>query len=348
MFAERLICSWIGAFGLAAGAFCQTYVQFSIDAGPIPGSINQKGEIAGTYVDFANGFHGFVRDPGGKITAFDAPGSFSSTRAISINAGGAITGTFIDTTPPVVRTRAYVRDPEGNFTTFDPPGSVSTVPQSINARGAISGYYNESNQRLFGFVLQPNGKITSIDPPGSISTQAFGINAKGAITGYYSDGHGTHGFLREPTGTIISFDVPEGTGTFPASINDAGAITGSYINPGPFPGSVPRTFGFVRDPDGNFTSFDPGPRDTIPQIINNEGAIAGFLEDLALDIFHGFVRSPEGTSTVFDPPFCFPGSTITGSILDKGSGSMNDKGVIVGACSLLTPPFPTVGWVRFP
>jgi hypothetical protein len=31
MFAERLICSWIGAFGLAAGAFCQTYVQFSVD-----------------------------------------------------------------------------------------------------------------------------------------------------------------------------------------------------------------------------------------------------------------------------------------------------------------------------
>ena len=138
MFAERLICSWIGAFGLAAGAFCQTYVQFSIDAGPIPGSINQKGEIAGTYVDFANGFHGFVRDPGGKITAFDAPGSFGSTRAISINAGGAITGTFIDTTPPVVRTRAYVRDPEGNFTTFDPPGSVSTVPHKASMPGAQS------------------------------------------------------------------------------------------------------------------------------------------------------------------------------------------------------------------
>src|SRR5215469_7541504 len=127
MFAERLICSCIGALGLAACAFCQTYVQFSIDAGPIPGSINQKGEIAGSYSDFAGHNHGFVRDPGGKITAFDVPGSFSSTRAISINAGGAITGTFIDTTPPVVRTCAYVRDPEGNFTPFDPSGSVSTV-----------------------------------------------------------------------------------------------------------------------------------------------------------------------------------------------------------------------------
>jgi hypothetical protein len=76
MFAEELVCSRIGAFGLAAGAFCQTYVQFSIDNGTIPGSINEKGAIAGTYVDFAKGFHGFVRDPGGKITAFDVPGSF--------------------------------------------------------------------------------------------------------------------------------------------------------------------------------------------------------------------------------------------------------------------------------
>ena len=46
MFAARLICSWIGALGLAAGAFCQTYVQFSIDGGPIPRSINEKGEIS--------------------------------------------------------------------------------------------------------------------------------------------------------------------------------------------------------------------------------------------------------------------------------------------------------------
>jgi hypothetical protein len=74
MFAGRLICSWIGALGLAAGAFCQTYVQFSIDGGPSPTSINNKGEIARYYLDhFAGTFHGFVRDPGGKITTFDPP-----------------------------------------------------------------------------------------------------------------------------------------------------------------------------------------------------------------------------------------------------------------------------------
>src|SRR6516225_4659584 len=164
MSAERLICSWIGALGLAAGAFCQTYDQFSVEKDTIPGSINEKGEIAGTYVDVALGFHGFVRDPGGKITAFDVPGSFGSTRAISINAAGAITGTL--TFMPVNRTRAYVRDPEGNFTMFDPPGSISTTPQSINTGGFISGFYNESNLVIHGFARDPEGNFTTFDPPG--------------------------------------------------------------------------------------------------------------------------------------------------------------------------------------
>src|SRR5215467_1924109 len=31
-----------------------------------------------------------------------------------------------------------------------------------------------------------------------------------------------------------------------------------------------RTFGFVRDPDGKFTSFDPGAN-TFPHSINNKG-----------------------------------------------------------------------------
>ena len=33
VFAQNLICSWVGALGLAAGAFCQTYVQVSLGDG---------------------------------------------------------------------------------------------------------------------------------------------------------------------------------------------------------------------------------------------------------------------------------------------------------------------------
>jgi hypothetical protein len=94
MFAARLIC----ALGLAAGAFCQTYVQFSVDQSTFPQSINENGEIAGYYLDFASHYHGFVRDPVGTITTFDVPGS-SITQAFSINDEGAITGSFTNAGP---------------------------------------------------------------------------------------------------------------------------------------------------------------------------------------------------------------------------------------------------------
>jgi hypothetical protein len=41
MFVDRRV-------GRAAGAFCQTYVQFSVDDGASPYSLNEKGKIAGT------------------------------------------------------------------------------------------------------------------------------------------------------------------------------------------------------------------------------------------------------------------------------------------------------------
>jgi hypothetical protein len=63
-------------------------------------------------------------------------------------------------------------------------------------REAITGYYNEANLVIHGFVREPGGKITSLDPPGSISTKPVGINASGIIAGSYSDTNGMHGFVR--------------------------------------------------------------------------------------------------------------------------------------------------------
>jgi hypothetical protein len=48
---------WVGAVGLAPGAFCQTYVRFYVVLPPgltpaqetVPTSINEHGEIAGYY-----------------------------------------------------------------------------------------------------------------------------------------------------------------------------------------------------------------------------------------------------------------------------------------------------------
>jgi hypothetical protein len=179
MFAERLICSWIGAFGLVAGAFCQTYVQIlvdgSIDAQCGTGcvtnafSINNAGTVAGTYFTIGGREHGFVRAPDGTITTFDAPESAGGTVVTSINDKGAITG--VGFPGPIGFATGYIRDPEGNFTRFNAPGSTSMAPQSINAGGAVTGWYFDGSGVQHGFIREDNGTITSFDPPAAPEPQ---------------------------------------------------------------------------------------------------------------------------------------------------------------------------------
>jgi hypothetical protein len=340
---QRLfVCFGFCATGLVPGALCQTWALIDVpgaDGSPPesnaePTSINESGAVTGYWAPFPGGvlssYHGFVRDPAGTVTTFDAPGSagfgtFFGTFPFSINAAGAITGYYQAPPPFPSPLHGFVRSLEGNFTSFDPPGSISTKPQSINASGAIAGYYNEANQIVHGFVRRPNGNITSFDPPGSISTMALSINSEGAITGYYHEANNVvHGFVRRADGTIVTFDAPESTGTFPVSINDRGAITGSYnfANSG-------RAFGFVRESDGKFTTFDSG----IPTSINLEGTTTG-----GGSAGLGFVRDPGGTITLFDASsqIACAGRTMPSSI--------NAAGVITGSCG--GPPF--LGFVRYP
>ena len=65
--------------------------------------------------------------------------------------------------------------------------------------------------------------------------------------------------------------------------------------------------GFVRAPDGTFTTFDvlgsgTGPgQGTLPQDINEPGVINGDYID-ASGVLHGFLRDKHGTITTFDAP----------------------------------------------
>jgi len=71
--------------------------------GILPHSINNAGAIAGHYIDAHGLTHGFVRSPGGTLTAFDAPGAGATaasgygTFPESINNAGVITGHYTDT-----------------------------------------------------------------------------------------------------------------------------------------------------------------------------------------------------------------------------------------------------------
>ena len=96
-------------------------------AGPIPVSrsrinnltlaegINPAGVIGGYYLDGNNLAHGFVRDCGGTLTTFDAPGPVNGTYVVlnPINASGAIAGFYYDgnyVSHGFLRARRYVHD----------------------------------------------------------------------------------------------------------------------------------------------------------------------------------------------------------------------------------------------
>jgi hypothetical protein len=96
--------------------------------------------------------------------------------------------------------------------------------------------------------------------------------------------------------TIITFDVPGAQDTQAIAISNTGAITGGYL------GLDSAVHGFLRMPDGRFTSFDPpGSTLTFGYSINSRGEITGYYYD-AGNVFHGFVRAPGGRFTIFDAP----------------------------------------------
>jgi hypothetical protein len=107
---------------------------------------------------------------------------------------------------------------------------------------------------------------------------------------------------------IITFDAPgadtkpgDNNGTYSTGINTWGAITGSYQD------TNSAFHGFLRSPDGQFTTFEaPGANTglglgTAPNGINDLGAITGPYND-ASGFSHGFIRSPDGKFTTFDVP----------------------------------------------
>ncbi len=135
--------------------------------------------------------------------------------------------------------------------------------------------------------------------------------------------------------TIIEFDAPgAGTGpyqgTFPQDINDAGAIIG-FTDGGN---------GFVRNPDGTFTSFVvAGAEITVPESINSKGEIAGYSCYNA--VCTGFKRATGGEITAFN---------VTGAGTGEGQGTfawnINPAGEIVG--TYVDDNSVTHGFVRAP
>ena len=288
-------------------------------------AINQEGAVAGFYADSKDVLHGFLRSPQGKFTTFDAPGAGrgigQGTSPVGINQRGVIAGYYQDAEGTF---HGFVRAPGGAITTFDAPGAATGNGEGtilgwnscINAVGAISGEYGDTNGLGHSFVRAPDGTITEFEAPGAATgndlpgTEAYAINAEGAAAGAYWDANNvTHGYVRTPNGEFITIDGPgvgkeAGGATSASDVNSMGAVTGSYGNEsGP-------THGFVRAPDGTITTFDaPGVASssqggTLPVTINDAGAITGVYITggyYGQQVAHGFLAIPASMSPLAVP-----------------------------------------------
>ena len=171
----------------------------------LSGVINPAGAIVGYFFTPSPPFvlRGFVRDPKGVITIFDAPNvcqTSNGTFAEGINPAGVIVGTYVEA--DCVTGHGFLRSPNGAFTNIDVPGAPvgATEADAINPGGAISGIYFNSSGGISGFLRSPSGSFTTYSFPGNgqggVSDKA--INPAGAITGVYCDTTGCHGYLWTP------------------------------------------------------------------------------------------------------------------------------------------------------
>ncbi len=276
-----------------------------------------------------------------SITTFDPPDTVY-TSPMEITPTETIVGFYIDTSNVW---HGFLRAPSGAITTVDAPGLGTSSNQgdavwSINPAGATVGNYTDASWVMHGFLRAPDGRFTTFDAPGAGTgeyqgTVAASINPAGAITGYYVDKNSvSHGFLRSPQGRFTRYDAPgagssSGQGTAPnccSGLDPGGTIVGGYID------GNNVNHGFLRAPDGRFTTFEAPGADTTPGSYhgtspsshNPAGAITGTYGD-ASNVSHGFLRAPDGRFTRLDAP-----GAGGGAGQGTWGSSINPAGAITG------------------
>ena len=267
----------------------------------VPEGINAAGDITGYYTKpMVYTELGFLRYADGQIITFDTnQTNGQGFLPAGINDFGEIAGNLV-----YHGASAATRSREGVFSSLvlgSPDGPVGTAT-ALNASGSVVGYYEQGGYSLFtGFVVHPDGYWAEIQLPAGpapyCSNQIFpdAINAAGTIAGFFTKNYffaptcgpsSTGGFVVSPGGELTLFEAPGPITLFDDHVQDeflraphwigidqAGDIAGSYtlgLNGDSY-------HGFVRNPYGTITSFDP-PEGAQTHVtgINDGGAIAGY------------------------------------------------------------------------
>ena len=190
------------------------------------------------------------------------------------------------------------RDPDGKktiaftlidnvFTTYDFPGSLGTFFYALDNAGKAAGHYKDMDGRYHGVILE-NGELRQYDFPGAAETHIYGLSDEtGALSGNIVDAAGvTHAFSGE---LIITF--PGAINTYGDFVNAAGAVVGSYVDADGMP------HGFIRHPDGSFTTIDLPTMPNLAFLFVNtitDAGVIGFRAKAVDDILRSYILLPNG------------------------------------------------------
>ena len=177
---------------------------------------------------------------------------------------------------------------DGLFTTYDFPDSQKTRFYALGNNGVAAGHYKDSEGLYHGVVLDENGELKQYDFPGAAETHIYGLSDEtGALSGNVVDAAGvSHAFSGELT---ITF--PGAVNTYGDFVNAAGAVVGSYTD------ANGRPHGFIRNPDGSFTTIDvpamPNLEFLFVNTITDFGVVA-FRAKAVNDILRSYLLLPDG------------------------------------------------------
>ncbi|RKU15255.1 hypothetical protein C6500_21050 [Candidatus Poribacteria bacterium] len=265
-------------------------------------NINQDGSVVGHY-DTADGRrHGFIARPITDTTAPVeeapvVPPVFASYTFETIDVLGvdflAVTASsdFEDyagntRSPDGEKTIGFTLI-DGVFATYDFPGSINTYFYGLDNTGKAVGHYKDIDGGYHGVILE-DGELQQYDFPGAAETHIYGISDEtGALSGNIVDAAGvTHAFSGE---LIITF--PGAVNTYGDFVNAAGSVVGSYID------ADGRPHGFIRNPDGSFTTIDlpemPNLEFLFVNTITDAGVIA-FRAKAVNDMLRSYLLLPDG------------------------------------------------------
>jgi len=213
-------------------------------------SMNDAGQIVGTYVDQNNIGHGFLRAANGSITSFDAPGAgtsaYQGTAAFAINAAGTIAGTYVDansvlhgfvgTAAPAATTTTLAASQSASV--FNEPASfTATVSSSFGTPANGESVYFTNGATQLGSALLSGGTA-------SFTTTALPVGTDSVTASYAGDSN-----FAGSTSTAVSQKVGKATSfttltslTNPSALQQSVTLTATVS--GQFGGTATGTMTF--------------------------------------------------------------------------------------------------------